>query len=148
MLQASQTPGLVVIAEEDLSKTLLIHKISADNNYQQSGGACTGLWGLAPLLHQVCSNQASSLPVMRACVWGSTLIACSLTLVACAEDTIITWTDSDIGVDVALSFQEVGGCTSVWWVHRTLQHLTPLLAGRHWQSSMSKCCDLCAQDNV
>ena len=41
-LQASQTPGLVVIAEEDLSKTLLIHKISADNNYQQSGGACTG----------------------------------------------------------------------------------------------------------
>lgn len=39
----------------------------------------------------------------------------SLTMHAmCAEDTIITWTDSDIGVDVALSFQEVGGCTSVW----------------------------------
>ena len=36
-------------------------------------------------------------------------------ILGCAEDTIITWTDTDIGVDVALSFQEVGGCTQVWY---------------------------------
>ena len=58
---------------------------------------------------------------------SSTLADCCSLLVAGAEDTIITWTDSDIGVDVALSFQEVGGCTSVWWAHRALHHLTPCL---------------------
>jgi hypothetical protein len=32
----------------------------------------------------------------------------------CAEDTIITWTDKDIGTDVALSFQEAVGCNAIW----------------------------------
>ncbi len=33
---------------------------------------------------------------------------------ACADETIITWSDAEIGTDVALSFQEAGGCDAVW----------------------------------
>lgn len=33
---------------------------------------------------------------------------------ACADDTIITWLDADVGTDVALSFQETDGCTQIW----------------------------------
>ena len=90
--QASQSPGIVVISEEDLDKTLLIHKLSKHNNYQQSGGAC-------------CSCGALFTPPAHAD--GA----------AGAEDTIITWTDTDIGVDVALSFQEAEGCSSIWCAH-------------------------------
>lgn len=32
----------------------------------------------------------------------------------CAENTIITWLDDDIGTDVALSFQEEDGCAAIW----------------------------------
>ncbi len=32
----------------------------------------------------------------------------------CAEDTIITWTDTELGTDIALSFQEAAGCNYVW----------------------------------
>jgi protein phosphatase 4 regulatory subunit 3 len=31
-----------------------------------------------------------------------------------AEDTIITWTDTELGTDIALSFQEAAGCNYVW----------------------------------
>lgn len=31
-----------------------------------------------------------------------------------ADETIITWTDPDIGTDVALSFQEAQGCSAIW----------------------------------
>jgi phenolic acid decarboxylase len=31
-----------------------------------------------------------------------------------ADETIITWTDPDIGTDVALSFQEGQGCNAIW----------------------------------
>ncbi len=34
----------------------------------------------------------------------------------CADETIITWSDAEIGTDVALSFQEAGGCDTVWYV--------------------------------
>lgn len=30
------------------------------------------------------------------------------------DETIITWTDPDIGTDVALSFQEAQGCSAIW----------------------------------
>jgi protein phosphatase-4 regulatory subunit 3 len=30
------------------------------------------------------------------------------------EDTIITWTDTELGTDIALSFQEAAGCNYVW----------------------------------
>jgi hypothetical protein len=30
------------------------------------------------------------------------------------DETIITWTDPDIGTDVALSFQEGQGCNAIW----------------------------------
>ncbi|KAI3423413.1 hypothetical protein D9Q98_010630 [Chlorella vulgaris] len=30
------------------------------------------------------------------------------------DDTIITWTDPEIGTDIALSFQEVRGCSYIW----------------------------------
>ena len=33
---------------------------------------------------------------------------------ALPDDTIITWTDVDVGTDVALSFQEASGCHAIW----------------------------------
>lgn len=38
-----------------------------------------------------------------------------LTLYHAADETIITWSDAEIGTDVALSFQEAGGCDTVWY---------------------------------
>lgn len=38
-----------------------------------------------------------------------------LTLHHVADETIITWSDAEIGTDVALSFQEAGGCDTVWY---------------------------------
>lgn len=35
-------------------------------------------------------------------------------IMLCADETIITWTDPDIGTDVALSFQEGQGCNAIW----------------------------------
>jgi hypothetical protein len=32
----------------------------------------------------------------------------------CAEDTIITWSDPELGTDIALSFQEAVGCSYIW----------------------------------
>ena len=32
------------------------------------------------------------------------------------EETIIMWSDPDIGTDIALSFQEATGCNAIWWV--------------------------------
>jgi hypothetical protein len=36
-----------------------------------------------------------------------------------AEDTIITWSDPEIGTDIALSFQEAAGCDYIWCVHKS-----------------------------
>lgn len=33
---------------------------------------------------------------------------------ACADDTIITWSDPELGTDIALSFQEAVGCSYIW----------------------------------
>lgn len=65
-MEQSDSVGLVVISEED-TRTLLIHRISRDDIYQQQG-----------------------------------------------DDTIITWSDPEVGTDIALSFQEARGCNYVW----------------------------------
>lgn len=39
-----------------------------------------------------------------------------------AEETIITWSDAEIGTDVALSFQEADGCNSVWYAAQRRLH--------------------------
>ena len=31
-----------------------------------------------------------------------------------ADDTIISWTDSEAGTDIAISFQETAGCRHMW----------------------------------
>ncbi|KAA6418854.1 MAG: hypothetical protein FRX49_11211 [Trebouxia sp. A1-2] len=66
-MEQSNTTGLVVISEEQDTRTLLIHEIQTQDIYQRQG-----------------------------------------------DETIITWSDAEIGTDVALSFQEPGGCDAVW----------------------------------
>lgn len=66
-MEQSNTTGLVVISEEQDTRTLLIHEIQTQDIYQRQG-----------------------------------------------DETIITWSDAEIGTDVALSFQEAGGCDAVW----------------------------------
>ncbi|KAK9823072.1 hypothetical protein WJX81_007297 [Elliptochloris bilobata] len=66
-MEQSNSVGLVVISEEDMHRTLLIHRISLEDIYQRQG-----------------------------------------------EDTIITWSDPEIGTDIALSFQEAVGCNHIW----------------------------------
>ncbi len=46
--------------------------------------------------------------------FDSTAAAFRRVAFACADETIITWSDAEIGTDVALSFQESGGCDAVW----------------------------------
>lgn len=62
----------------------------------QIGAPPQNMWSIACLLtsHPPCSPHGA---------WG-------------ADDTIITWTDKDIGTDVALSFQEALGCNAIWCV--------------------------------
>ncbi|KAK9804713.1 hypothetical protein WJX72_001481 [[Myrmecia] bisecta] len=38
------------------------------------------------------------------------------------EDTIITWSDPEIGTDIALSFQEAVGCNCIWDEVQNVQH--------------------------
>ena len=52
-----------------------------------------------PLRTQLCQPFAGS---------GDTRVS------ARAEDTIITWSDPEIGTDIALSFQEAVGCNHIW----------------------------------
>ncbi|KAL3162589.1 hypothetical protein ABBQ38_008638 [Trebouxia sp. C0009 RCD-2024] len=66
-MEQSNTRGLIVISEDQDTRTLLIHEIQSQDIYQRQG-----------------------------------------------EETIITWSDAEIGTDVALSFQETDGCNSVW----------------------------------
>ena len=42
--QQSETPGLVVVSEEDLGKALLVHKIVRESIYQRSGEATIITW--------------------------------------------------------------------------------------------------------
>lgn len=86
--------GLVVISEEDTHRTLLIHRISLEDIYQRQGGA--------------------RLPCARLCAEDLRLQQALILGAVCAEDTIITWSDPEIGTDIALSFQEAVGCNHIW----------------------------------
>lgn len=46
--------------------------------------------------------------------YDGTAAAFRCVALARADETIITWSDAEIGTDVALSFQEAGGCDAVW----------------------------------
>jgi hypothetical protein len=46
--------------------------------------------------------------------FNGTAAAFRFVALAFADETIITWSDAEIGTDVALSFQEAGGCDAVW----------------------------------
>lgn len=42
----------------------------------------------------------------------------SVLIVLGADDTIITWSDPEVGTDIALSFQESVGCSFIWYAHQ------------------------------
>lgn len=46
-----------------------------------------------------------------------------------AEETIITWTDPEVGTDIALSFAEVVGCSYIWDQIQRVQDSTTRQAG-------------------
>eukprot|EP00884_Botryococcus_braunii_P016420 jgi/Botrbrau1/3461/Bobra.139_1s0036.2 len=66
-LEQADSMGLVVISEEDVHVTLLIHRICHEDIYQRQG-----------------------------------------------EGTIISWSDADVGTEIALSFAEGDGCNEIW----------------------------------
>lgn len=93
---ASNSVGLVVIGEET-QKMLMVHRILHEDIYNRQGTSREQAW------HQVCCPRVPN-------PWGSTDVPCCCR----ADETIITWTDPDIGTDVALSFQEGQGCNAIW----------------------------------
>lgn len=48
------------------------------------------------------------------------------------DDTIITWTDSSLGTDIALSFQEISGCNFVW------QHIQDAQRSEHGRNGYGR----------
>lgn len=90
--------GLVVMGEGDHARPLLIHRISKGNAYQRQGGE--------PRLHlgfMVTSAEASSGTLPK---WElPAAYDPSMPALLPADDTIISWTDPEIGTDIALSFQ-------------------------------------------
>lgn len=111
--QQSNSVGLVVISEEDTHRTLLIHRISLDDIYQRQGGARPAL---GHQLRRPVTGRGDTAGPAR------------------AEDTIITWSDAEIGTDIALSFQEAVGCNHIWcaphrWLAAALCNPSPLGRG-------------------
>ena len=95
--QATSSLGLVVLAE-DTHKTLLAHRICTDDDiYHRQGARVLGVISsfAAHSWHGTWAQRPPPRP---------------------ADDTIITWTDVDVGTDVALSFQEANGCHAIWCV--------------------------------
>lgn len=103
-VQQSNTRGLIVISEDQDTRTLLIHEIQSQDIYQRQGGAQPSLCfpSCVPSCSADCQHQAHT-------------VHCMLKELLLAEETIITWSDAEIGTDVALSFQEADGCNSVWY---------------------------------
>lgn len=100
-LQHSSSVGLVVMGESDHSRPLLIHRISKDNSYQRQGGA---LRRQRPLLAERSAAPAPrSDPHLPVAGYKTKWVCCIV--LPTADDTIITWTDPEIGTDIALSFQ-------------------------------------------
>lgn len=94
--QPSSSLGLVVLAE-DTHKTLLAHKICTDEDiYHRQGEQGAGPRSQRPF-------RAPLAPPGPHCHSPVP-----------PDDTIITWSDHDIGTDVALSFQEATGCHAIW----------------------------------
>ena len=63
---------------------------------------------------------------------------------AFADETIITWSDAEIGTDIALSFQEAGGCDTVWYdtaahAHSTQSMLAACIANCVLPCTLSCC---------
>ena len=96
--------GLIVISEDESSKTLLVHKIVAKEDYYLRSGE------MARLIQGRVGSRAARALCRHVHVWASTL-----TLPAApAEATIITWHDKEINTDIAISFQEQVGCDHIW----------------------------------
>ena len=91
-----------MISEEDTHRTLLIHRIVFEDIYYRQGGE-------PPVCMHLCCCLQGELP-------GVTLFFAGLKdSAAHADDTIITWSDPEIGTDIALSFQESVGCSLIWY---------------------------------
>lgn len=109
-LQQSNSAGLVVISEED-TRTLLIHRLCPDDIYQRQGGAWRGVAGVAVAVGLVRGGS-------KAGRGGGGPAPASLAArpprSPPSDDTIITWPDPALGTDIALSFQDAGGCNHVW----------------------------------
>lgn len=102
----SNSVGLVVIGEES-QKMLMVHRILHEDIYNRQG-----------------TLQAPCCWCTLTCTWGpvddlsvlASVLSKTPTCSVLADETIITWTDPDIGTDVALSFQEGHGCNAIWCV--------------------------------
>lgn len=103
--QQSNTTGLVVISEEQDTRTLLIHEIQTEDIYQRQGGTTA-----MPRQEPLCL----SLHVCRCCHEPCDSVSVLMRNLGSAEETIITWSDKEIQTDVALSFQTQDGCDTVW----------------------------------
>jgi protein phosphatase-4 regulatory subunit 3 len=102
----SNTVGLCVISEET-SKMLMVHRILQDDTYNRQGGHA---FELTRHNSSNCTNNSRvfglAVPLAQS--------TCRPPVFVLADETIITWTDPDIGTDVALSFQEAQGCSAIW----------------------------------
>ena len=86
-----------MISEDQDTRTLLIHEIQSQDIYQRQGGILC--LRISCYMHDIIAYPFH--------FWCHTKLLH-------AEETIITWSDAEIGTDVALSFQEADGCNSVW----------------------------------
>lgn len=85
---------------------LMVHRILQDDSYNRQGP------GPKQQQQQHSSRQQRPLSAAAACT--RTILLSFIVLLKHADETIITWTDPDIGTDVALSFQEAQGCSAIW----------------------------------
>ncbi len=90
--QQANCPGLVVVSEDD-HRPLLLHRIAKEDIYHRRAGWWCTLF-VHCWLHLVAPSQSSH-----------------------TDDTIITWSDSNMGTDIALSFAEDVGCNLIWYVY-------------------------------
>lgn len=87
--QQANCPGLVVVSEDD-HRPLLLHRIAKDDIYHRRAGASAYvLWDA----HHHTYNHTYKR----------------------TDDTIITWSDTNMGTDIALSFAEDMGCNLIWY---------------------------------
>ena len=90
-----------MISEEDTHRTLLIHRVVFEDIYYRQGGE-------SPVYSQLCWCLLCTFPSQFS-------LDTLRNSAAHADDTIITWSDPEIGTDIALSFQESVGCSLIWY---------------------------------